>query len=451
MNIENGHCLHIVLFGTFNERKYFLQDFRDSFDMVGFNANIIAHAPQGIAALVAMMSNKNYFIDPQFHAFQQPIRTIMRRKNNEWVVKESIRKLAEQYGNIITEKLGSASILAGTFNEVEKMELTKNIINFQWDVLEKVSEDQEYKDFLEFVDAHLRPQFLIAPYFFIEPDNFENEIYDNLSFVKLSRDYLNSDNDLKKEMLFAEIVIHKEVLSDKEMTKRIVDGYHNSEADGFILWIDNFVEVKETESLLKDYVKFLVQLKKNTGKPVMNFHGSYFSIFLASKAISLLAGVGHGIEYGESRPVIPVGGGIPLAKFYFPRFHKRIDYDPDASNILLEMNWIKDKNTYLENVCSCPVCKEVIVNDVMSDFQAFGETNISEKNGKAYPTPEAMDISRKHYLYNKTMEYNYCKKAEISQIIMRLSEAQNIAKNVEKIHPFYHLKKWINILKEFNY
>lgn len=449
MTIENGQCLHVVLFGTFNERKYFLQDFKDTFDLVGFNANIIAHAPQGIAAMVAMMANKNYFIDPQFHAFQQPIRTIMRKKNNEWVVKESIRKLAEHYGSIIPEQLGVSPIPAGSLDSDAKKTLTENIIDFQWNILETGSEDQEYREFLDFTDSQLRPQFLIAPYFYIEPDNFENELSDNLDFVKLSSGYMNSHPELKDEALFAEIVLHKEVLSDERMINHIADIYHNLEVDGLLLWIDDFHEVEETAALLKDYVNFLSLLKNSTGKPVINFHGSYLSVALAGPAVALLAGVGHGIEYGESRPVIPVGGGIPLAKFYFPRFHKRIDYDPDASNILLEMNWVEDRRAYLKNVCSCPTCRNVIDDDVISGFQAFGETNISEKSGKAYPTSGAMDLSRQHYLFNKFDEYQFVKSASIDDIINKLSEARNVAKNVEKIHPFNHLQKWVKVLSAF--
>lgn len=89
MSIENGQCLHIVLFGTFGENKYFLGSYKESFDIIGFNANIIAHAPEGMAAFISQLSKKSYFIDPQTHAFQQPTRTIMRKsKDDKLVVKK---------------------------------------------------------------------------------------------------------------------------------------------------------------------------------------------------------------------------------------------------------------------------------------------------------------------------------------------------------------------------
>ncbi len=108
MEIHNGDCLHLVLFGTFGESKYFLGEFKDSFDLIGINANIVAHAPEGIAAFISQLSKKNYFIDPQTYAFQHPVKTIMRKKENEWVIKKSIENLAQIYNSKINEIVGKS-------------------------------------------------------------------------------------------------------------------------------------------------------------------------------------------------------------------------------------------------------------------------------------------------------------------------------------------------------
>ncbi len=447
MKVANGQCLHVLLFGTFNERKFLLHEFRKAYDIVGFNANLVAYAPQGVAALVAALVNKLYFIDPQFHAFQQPIRTIMRKSGNKFVVKDSIRKLADFYGSHIGKVVGRAPIRAGTLSIAQKEELTGKVIDFQWNVLEDASEDQEYKEFLDFVDSELRPGFLIAPYFFVEPDNLDNELLDNVDFVRIAREHLNRHYASKDIMLFAEVVIHKQLLAYPEVRQRIAQEIGQTDADGVLIWIDDFSEVLETEKLLEAYVDFLSRFRQVNQKPLINLHGSYFSTVLSGKSVGLLAGVGHGVEYGESRPVIPVGGGVPLAKFYFPRFHKRVDYDPDASNILLEMGWIKDRQTYLRNVCSCPVCEKTISHDVMEGFQAFGQTRLSTKIGRAYPTPDAMTLSRRHYLHNKNSEFLRCKRATLDEIVTRLSRAEQVATRLQKIHSFDHLAKWVNVLR----
>jgi hypothetical protein len=61
LNLKNGDCKHVVLFRTFNENKYFSGDYKDKFDLVGFNANIIAHAPDGTAAFISRQFEISYF------------------------------------------------------------------------------------------------------------------------------------------------------------------------------------------------------------------------------------------------------------------------------------------------------------------------------------------------------------------------------------------------------
>lgn len=444
MNIKNGLCLHIMLFGTFNENKYFLGDYKDSFNLIGFNSNIIAHAPSGIAAFIAQLKNKSYFIDPQTYAFQQPIRTIMRKKENTWVLKTSIKKLSELYGSIIKEKAGKVQIEAGSLSNGMINEICNNVLLFEMNKIQESTENLDVKKFLEFSDIELRPEFLVAPYFYLEPDNLENELEDNILFIKESKEIIDKNVLFNSKPIFAEIVIDKEVLFDSYKCEEVIKKYKNCIADGFLLWIDDFLEVSVSKSALMKYMKFLIELNE-CRKPIISLHGSFFSIVLSGEK-ELLAGVGHGIEYGEYRPVIPVGGGVPLAKFYFPKFYKRVDYSPDAENILLEIRWEKDRDTYLNNVCNCKTCQEIIKHNVQNSFAEYGETKISEKNGKSYPVANAMNKSRKHYLNKKICEYDFCSSSKISNIIDKLNESKQIADNI-KSHSFNHLGKWIELLK----
>ena len=266
-----------------------------------------------------------------------------------------------------------------------------------------------------------------------------------MKFITESKAEVSSNSSLLPKIVYAEIVIDKDILIDSEEVEKVIKEYSACVIDGFLIWIDNFLEISESEKTLGKYKDFLIELSK-CGKPIIAMHGSYFSVSLAGKDKKLLAGVGHGIEYGEYRPVIPVGGGVPLAKFYFPKFHKRVDYDPDANNILLEMGWAKNKQAYLSKVCSCNMCKKIITTDVETSFHEYGETKISEKNNQAYPTASAMDKSRTHYLYNKVEEYLFCRSSTISSIIEKLQENQKTAEKLKVVHPFDHLKKWINVL-----
>ena len=443
MNLKNGDCKHVVLFGTFNENKYFLGDYRDKFDLVGFNANIVAHAPDGAAAFISRLTNKAFFIDPQTHAFQQPIHTIMRKKDGQWELKKSIVTLADHYGSIIRENVGSNQIKAGSLKNNEIFEICSNTLSFQRNLIQESAENLDVKEFLEFSQVELRPSFFIAPYFYMEPDKLAEELEDNINFIAESRNSLDKDNSPSNKSLFAEIILHQEILYDVNSTDKILKKYTHCDADGFLVWIDDFSEVSVSGSALKKYKEFLYELGKK-GRPIIALHGSYYSIALSGEK-GLLAGVGHGIEYGESRPIVPVGGGVPLAKFYFPKFHKRIDYSPDAEDILKEKEWHLNPRMYFDNVCSCEMCKKIIQKDVEQNFHEYGKTKKSEKNGKLYPTPEAMDKSRKHYLNTKINEYHRCRSVSISGIISEIQNSHTIAEKISS-HPFTHLQRWADAL-----
>ena len=443
MQIVNGSCLHVVLYGTFIENKYFLGDYKDCFDLIGFNSNIIAHAPDGISAFISKLKNKSFFIDPQTHAFQHPVETVMRKKDGINVLKESIRKLADEYGSIFQEQTGIRPVVAGELDNGQKELLTQNVLDFQYSKIQKSIENLGEWEFLSATGRELRPEFLIAPYFFLDPDNLKNELEDNKEFILLSKKLSSSFQGVP---IYSEIVLHKDVLVDPGKKEEVLRQYSSCDSDGFILWIDDFSEVKESKDTLKKYYDFIKDLS-SCNKPILVLHGSYMSIALSGKAEGLLAGVGHGIEYGEYRPVIPVGGGVPLSKFYFPKFHKRVNYYPEAQNVILEKEWHLDKSTFLKNVCSCRECVDIVkTDDVINDFSEYGETRLSQKNSRPYPSPKAMDRSRRHYLNVKIQEYKYCKDSPKEVILGELKESKDLSATI-KSHSFNHIEKWIEVLE----
>lgn len=443
MIFTNGKCGHVVLYGTFIENKYFLQEYREQFDIIGFNSSIIAFAPDGIAAFIAQLKNKSYFIDPQTHAFQHDTTKIKTKKNNKYVLKKSIENLANRYGSVFAENVGKIKINSSHLTDNDYKLITKNVLDFELNIIEESSKNTDVKDFIDYSNSNLKPDALIAPYFYIEPDDIDNELESNIIFINNSKEYLSKiklENDIP---LFAEVVIAHDVLVKTENLDRVLKVYSDTNVDGIILWIDNFNETNESYTNLESYINFVKSLSSNNS--IINLHGSYFSTILSSNDFGILNGVGHGIEYGEFRSVVPVGGGVPLAKFYFPKFHKRVDYHPDAENILTEMDWDSSLTNYISNVCSCNQCSSIIKSDVQTGFSEYGETKISEKNGRPYPTAKALDKSRKHYLNNKIAEYDFCKNNGKSDIIRALQKNIEIAIRIPG-NPFDHLEKWHKLL-----
>lgn len=446
MNIKNGDCIHIIQYGTFNENRYFLGDYSEDFDLIGINSNIIAYAPSGVGAFIAPLRNKSFFIDPQTHAFQHDISSVMKKKDGEDVVMNSIKCLSEIYGTVIKANVGNRALETNDFSDDAINLICQNTLRFELNVIEDAIRNSEYWEFLEDQeDLDLKPNILIAPYLFFKQQGLSDLLNINKRFIDESKRLLNSVVSGHGKPLFAEIVIEKEIMRSPSFSKEIIDMYSECDVDGFMIWIDDFQESSASESDLWAYKKLLIELNKSK-KPILDLRGSYFSIVLASKEISLLAGVGHGIEYGENRKVIPVRGGVPRAKFYFPQFHQRVDYDPDATKILLEMGWAKNKSKYLENVCPCDICKSLIKNSVTDGFAKFGETKTSEKNNQDYSTGEALDKSRKHYLNNKKREYEFCRNSSLEKIIEKLERADKLSKQIRS-YSFSHMKEWLNVLQ----
>jgi hypothetical protein len=407
---------------------------------------MIAHAPAGIAAFASRLSQKSYFIDPQTHAFQQPVRTIKRKKDGEWVLKESIATLASEYNSVIADCAGESPLNLENLTNESITRISENVLQFQWEKLQEALTELPEKEFLDYTGQELRPVFLVAPYFYLEPDNLPIELQRNAQFLSEARSLLSSRTNWKHQKLFAEIVLSQEVLMNNDDIDSVQKQYRDSPADGYLLWIDDFSEVDATLRALSAYRKFVAGLSE-TKRPIIVLHGSFLSIALSSPSLGIIAGTGHGIEYGEHRPVVPVGGGVPLSKFYFPRFHKRVDYSPDSVNVLLERDWIRSKHEFFKEVCGCVTCRELIKADVAEGFAEFGQTKLSEKNGRAYPTPRAMDLSRQHYLNTKGAEYHHCKSAaNNSAIVGELKDASGISTQIQS-HSFDHLQRWVKALQ----
>lgn len=445
MKVTNGQCAHVVLYGTFMENKYFLQEYKEKFDIIGFNSSIIAFRPGGMAAFIAQLKNKSYFIDPQTHAFQHDPKKVKSKKKDKYVLKKSIENLANQYGSVYAKNVGKSKIKPNQLTNEDYKIICKNVLDFELNIVEDSSKNTDVKDFIDYSESSLKPDILIAPYFYIEPDEIDDELKSNIIFINESKEYLSQNSSARDIPLFAEVVIEHDVLVRTENLQKVLKAYNDCSVDGIILWIDNFNETDENLSNLSTYIQFVKELGSN--RPIINLHGSYLSTILASTDYSLLAGVGHGIEYGEYRSVVPVGGGVPLAKFYFPKFHKRVDYHPDTENILTEMGWDSNIPAYKSDVCSCRQCNSIIIKDVQKDFSEYGETKISPKNGRPYPTANALDKSRKHYLNNKINEYNFCSTKNRVQIIDELKKYTKIANSILN-NPFNHLEKWVKVLSE---
>lgn len=432
-----------MIFATFAEQDYFIYPSKDSYQGVFIKANMAAYAPQGLAAFLMEKTNHlPYIIDPITHAFQHTPEAI---QNKEGIVKKSISNLVNAYGEPIKSIAGNESLTPDHFSDKIKLEnLVNNCIAFQKEQISKIMLDSDANDYLGKGIHELRPKAVIPPYFFISGQNYEDWLKINISSVEHA---LLNDSELD---IYAYISLSKNILDNENALKKIETAYSEMDVAGYVLWIDDFDEHNASINTLKQFIRLVRALNNNTKVEVINLHGGYFSIMAAGISANYLTGVAHGPEYGEYRSVIPVGGGLPFAKYYLPKLHKRLKF-AEASNLLREFGWLKSTAEFFENVCDCPECKEVINTDP-DNFTKFGESNpIELKRGKnlirlQYPTQETKKLCLRHYLQKKEAEFRFVENSndlEIKQDLINSIKQFEKSFNLDSVE---YLNNWREVL-----
>ncbi len=432
---------HILRFGTVGDKIY-LYKAANTFDYLAINANSAAYVTGALAKFVLEKfyndASKGYFIDPITYAFQKNIHLL---KNKDKKIKKSILKLVDYYGQPATNVCNDVPIQISDFKNKKDIEVFCNrVLTFQYSIIQEYIGKEDMAKYLLYDTTTtlteiepLHPKFLIAPYFYLDikdPD-FENWLNINKKFISISKNNAVQYGSLP---IFAQIVLSQDSLLDKEATRKIIKTYLDCECDGFTIWVDGLNEHEVSPEHLKCFVEFLKSIKKS--KPIYNMYGGFFSILLTHKSINLLDGVSHGLEYGESRAVFPVGGGIPVSKYYFMPLHQRMDFT-DAfylleHNSILDTrlpNWGSDEK-YRKEICKCSQCKRILqgamINFIKFESDQFYE--VKTKNGitrRKKASPETKENCLYHYLLCKKVEFNIVAKKNINTILQELITEKN--------------------------
>ncbi len=433
---------HLLRYGTHSEKDFFFDSFGDGFyDGVLLNANMLAYSPEAMASFVLRL-NKPFIIDPQTHAFQHDIRFL---KNKDDKIKGSIQELADIFGEpIVTALASSERLKAADFSSAATQKsFSERIIGFQLSTLkDKVTSgsDAEYVNYA-LADsssglsiANVEPAAVVAPYLYITDLNIANL---NVELLAASASVL-SEKQIHKPLL-AQLVISKDMLLNESSRNAVATAYNGATCDGILLWVDALDESEDSKEVLVALKKFIESLSENHRK-IINLYGGYFSILL-TKTNSDFVGVCHGMEYGESRHVVPVGGGLPRAKYYFYPLHKRLAAE-DLIRIVKNRKWTSgSKNKeFAEEVCDCEQC---------ANLDQFTETKTykTEKRTGEMSTTAAKLHSLKHYLLNKKKEYATVKSKPISDLIAELSKNHDTYLSTAGNDNVAHLLRWKEVIE----
>jgi len=451
MQKSNPFGKHLVRYGIAADQKYLLGEFLDAYDQLVINASMVAHQSAALAMFITQRAkNKPYFIDPQTHAFQHEVESLQSTSlNSEGEIKKSFKKLIEQYGNPIEEQIieNKQSIFPEDFLDNKlRRGFCRRVIRYQREAISDHAKESDAAPYYKFLKEEgisdfnsFTPSIVVAPYFYMESLTLENWLDVNIACANDSVKIADKNG----YNLGIQIVIAKDILFDESQVEQLIDAYSKVQASVFLIWVDAFDECSVSEKLLEAYISFIKGLKNNK-VPVISLYGGYFSVLLMHR--NLLDGITHSLEYGEQRPVKPVGGGIPVAKFYLPCLHNRLQFR-DAYRAVLALNGTKNKEAFIKNICGCAQCKKLFKsNDVLRDFTInYGKTKLIK--GRQYPIPETKDNSVRHYMWCKSKEYR--RTTSIKKLIEQLEETSKNKKlkRAVRLENFAHCEKWVNVLK----
>jgi len=439
---------HLVRYGIAGDQKYLVGDLLDTYDELVINARMVAHMAAGLALFLTQRAhNKPYFIDPETHIFQHdPDYLQSTSEQSESRLKRSVDKLIESYGNPVKHvvKENKQSILPEDFrNEAERIEFCRSVIMFQVRSISERVQDTENVEYYEFLkekgvveSSSFAPTLVVAPYFCMDGNTFEDWIDVNIECAGNSQKIA----DKLDIPMAVEIVITQSVLFDSKKVKSLIDKYKTLNPAIFLIWVDAFSEHEVSEGLLEEFVNMLKELSES-GSRVVNLYGSYFSVMLTHCGI--LDAVTHGLEYGEERPLVPVGGGIPTAKFYLPSLHLRLR-NRDARRAVKVLGGTESVESFHDNVCKCLQCLKIIAHDADKDFGNYVRTK--RVNNRDIPYPETKDNSVRHYMFCKQQEYAH--PSNMKKAINQLRKAGKTMRRAVGPENTDHCEKWATAISE---
>jgi hypothetical protein len=166
------------------------------------------------------------------------------------------------------------------------------------------------------------------------------------------------------------------------------------------------------------------------------------------------------MEYGEYREVYPVGGGIPVSKYYYMPLHQREDFT--KAFYLLEHNNIIDTslktwgNTdrYFNEICKCEQCLTIMGNEMVNfyKFESTEHYEIINKKGNIIRRKKASSQTKQnclfHYLLCKKMEFSMLNKKTIDELINELQEEKKkyLDSTLLNNNEFEYIDNWCNTI-----
>jgi hypothetical protein len=387
------HCLRV---GSLSDKKV-IEASAAHFDVLVVQGNLAASAPQGLATWGL---DKPVWIDPITYAFAASP-AYLRSDGKKGGYKRTFLKLAEAYGEPYSTALDSdRRVQPSDFEQIDVETSLKRVIDWQGSVFSPPEEDEKYGA------TAIRPALLTVPFFPLAIDDLGSPdppawFGTNLDLISKAAESFPADR------LAAGFLAELDVLDHENFDTWLntyIERMQQAGIGHLWWWISDHDEVGTTLQRASRLIKSFRKLDEAGIKVHQAFGGSLSSLALAYG----LTTVGHGVNYWEQKGWEPIStGGLPVARYFHPKLRERLRV-PEA--IALVDLAIDDSEEFFERVCSCEICRSVLDND-LANFGAYGEVNIKTRKTRGggmaefdSPTPEALFITKCHFLHAKGKE-----------------------------------------------
>lgn len=445
-----------IRLGSHAEKDYLLK-LRNFLDGTIVGGNLLEASPGATTSLLVHLAgqDRHYLIDPMTYAFGTYVDADgVFRNDLDWIkseqlpdrrkgankdekvrdFKRSYRSLAERIGHPLDHALERRrAVLPADLSSSDRLDtFCRSVCNYQ---ASRLQSEFDADDMLRNLAAPRPPAALLAPYFYTEPRALHDWLTLNLRLM-------NASASLKLEIpVHGLLCADVDQLSDPTFLGKVRDGVIASGVSGIWLWFSRFFEDQATPAQLAAFTKLVRALSERM--LVFNMHGGFFSLACAKLG---LAGISHGIGYGEQKDVIPViGQSTPTVRYYLPPLGKRLGV-PEIERCFPALG-INTPADFQEKVCSCVVCKGVVAN-TLADFSSFGDLHYSTAQSKKQAqTPAAAKRCRFHFLLSRIRERDLVRTASLTDITSALNAALNTWGRQPTLQRFSdHLGHWSTAL-----
>lgn len=444
----------ILRLGSHSEKEYVEKTIKQ-FDGVMVGANLLQATPGATATLLFKLNKqagRPYYVDPMTYAFGTYVdpETGIVRSDLDWIksdkkvkgqkgkfvrdFKSSYFKLAESFGPPFSTAVNrSRAVEPADFNSDQLVEnACRSVLSFQADLLRNVFKQDPVT--AAFADEFPSPTALLAPYFYIEQSRMAD-------WIALNRRLALASTAVRNNIAIHVVICgHRDLLSNAGHTRTIIDGLKECNPAGVWLWFSRFDEHGASLQELRALRTWVEELSPQM--PIFNMHGSYFSLALSKLG---MAGIAHGVGYGEQKDVVPViGQSTPTVQYYVRSLRAKFSV-PQIIRCFTALG-VNTPDQFVKIICDCVICKNIVGKE-LNAFSQFGEIHYSRPSSKrASQTPAAAKRCRFHFLLNRSKEREYVRANTLRTLADNCAATADQWRKTILAHSTSHLRNWADVL-----